>query len=310
MKKQLINISKYLTDNWHLLADYFAKDEMGKWQNDYEIKSKHIEHDEPWLTLVTTHMLFGDHVEMSSDRRLKAFNHLLQTSGMTEPPKIDKILDIQLEKQLPEIESFRKILKEKAFHYYQDSRETIDKKKQSLHASFEGPTHVDLYILCKSGDKVICMVIEAKFNSDISKDISYCPVRDQIIRNIDAAMDYKFDRELNIMIDDFCFILLTPKLFRTNLYGGNRKTPINNFQPQKSRLYCYKMDEYKDPKNLMQALPHRTGNEKHDWSRIAAQIGWITFEDMYRIALDFGTIDVKEKDMIKVFLEERNMIDN
>jgi hypothetical protein len=104
--------------------------------------------------------------------------------------------------------------------------------------------------------------------------------------------------------------MLTPKIFRTEKYGGNRKTDIQIFQPQRSRLYCYKMDEFKEPGILRLALPHRVGHSEADWSRIADQIGWITFEDMYQIALDFGTIDPIEKDMIQVFMEERKMIEN
>ena len=152
-------------------------------------------------------------------------------------------------------------------------------------------------------------MIEAKFNSDISKDITYNPVRDQIIRNIDAAIDYVYDKDFHVPIHSFCFLLLTPKIYRTKKFGGNRITDIEIFRPQRSRLYCYKMDDYREPENIKSALPHRLEGKEPNWNQIADQIGWITFEDMYRIARDFGTIDLMEKDMIQAFMEERKMIE-
>jgi len=309
MKSLTMTISSYLLDNWQLLSGYFAETKMDKWENDYRKKAEDIGHDEPWLTLIATRALMGGKDDLSEQKRVDAFNALLRESGMENPPALDMILDIQLEKQLPEILSYREILRCKAFHYFPESIRTIEEKRNREKASFEGPTHVDLFIIGRTGERNICFVIEAKFNSDISKDISYNPVRDQIIRNIDAAIDYQYDKDLKIKIDDFYFLLLTPKVFRTERFGGNRKTPIEIFQPQRSRLYCYKMDDYKAPEHLKMALPHRWEFDKAFWSHIANHIGWITFEDMYRFAIEHDTILLAEKTMIREFLEERNMIE-
>ena len=309
MKTHTMTISDHFLNNWELLKGYFTPDKMEDWKNDYKKKAENIGHDEPWLTLVATRALFGGQTEMRQQNRVDAINSLLQSSGMVNPPVLDEILDIQLEKQLPEILSYRDKLSKIAFHYFPQTIETIEEKRKKDKASFEGPTHVDLYILGRSGEQNICFVIEAKFNSDISKDITYNPVRDQIIRNIDAAIDYVYDKDFHVPIHSFCFLLLTPKIYRTKKFGGNRITDIEIFRPQRSRLYCYKMDEYTEPENLKLALPHRAEGEETNWNRIADQIGWITFEDMYRIARDFGTIDLMEKDMIQAFMEERKMIE-
>jgi len=185
---------------------------------------------------------------------------------------------------------------------------TIEDKRKKENASFEGPTHVDLFIIGRSGSINICFVIEAKFNSDISKDITYNPVRDQIIRNIDAAIDITLNQNLPILIHSFCFLLLTPKIFRTAEYGGNKKTDIEIFQPQRGRFYCYKMDEYRKSDNIRLALPHRHGGQEPDWEQISKRIGWITFEDIYQTALTYRTIDPVEYEMIREFMQERNMM--
>jgi hypothetical protein len=44
-------------------------------------------------------------------------------------------------------------------------------------------------------------------------------------------------------LEDFWFLLLTPGLFRTQMYGGPAENPIQDLGPNRSRLYCYKMDE-------------------------------------------------------------------
>jgi len=132
--------------------------------------------------------------------------------------------------------------------------------------------------------------------SDISYNIRYNPVRDQIIRNIDNGIE---------MVDefkDFYFFLLTPKVFRTDQYGGSKQTGLTNFIPDKSRLYCYKMNEYKDPKNLRRTLPHRKHLSSSNWNTISNNLGWITFEDIYRSFLQYNTIvDTNEKNLIKDF---------
>lgn len=304
-----MTISDYLLCNWNLLLGYFTEYKMEEWKKDYEIKARSMGHDEPWLTLVAVRALFGGKADLKDMKRVDAFNSLLKSSGMVDPPVLDEIIDIQLEKQLPEILSYREKLKNTAFHYFPQSIITIEEKRKKENASFEGPTHVDLFIIGRSGEKNICFVIEAKFNSDISKDISYNPVRDQIIRNIDAAIDFSQDRDLEIPIHSFCFLLLTPKLFRTENFGGNRKTTIEIFRPQHGRFYCYKMDEYRDPAAIRQALPHRHGEEEPAWEQISKRIGWMTFEDMYQTAISYGTIESTEKDMIREFMEERNMVE-
>lgn len=129
--------------------------------------------------------------------------------------------------------------------------------------NLEGPTNVDAMLLnSKNG---FAVVIEAKVLSDISYEITYDTMRNQIARNIDVMLEKnnklchpldKRDPEKTL------FLLITPKLFKDN---------------PSSRLYGYKFNEYKtNPESLSGDLPHRTNC---DWPNISRRLGWLTWED-------------------------------
>jgi len=129
--------------------------------------------------------------------------------------------------------------------------------------NLEGATNVDAILLnSKNGFAVI---IEAKVLSDISYEITYDTMRNQIARNIDVMLEKnkglcyplnKRDPEKTL------FLLITPKLFKKN---------------SSSRLYGYKFNEYKtNPASLSADLPHR---ENCDWQNITSRLGWLTWED-------------------------------
>lgn len=140
----------------------------------------------------------------------------------------------------------------------------------------------------------VCFV-ESKFFSDCSTAVYYNPLRNQIIRVIENLLCFqgggKFPKNL-------FFTLLTPRLFRDN---------------PKSRLYSYKIDEYKDFKNIiddikLSAIPER---HKKNWcypdhleDRIKLlKITWITYEEIFEKEYDIIELDLtspkKEPEKIK-----------
>ena len=144
-------------------------------------------------------------------------------------------------------------------------------------------------------------------NSDISYQIKYNPVRDQIIRNIDCGIDYVKQRNYADNFENFYFILLTPKVFRTNLFGESKKNELSKLGANSSRLYCYKMNEYKNPKFLKSLLPHRKLNND-EWNNISKNIGWLTLEDFGLNSKLNSTVDDKNEEiMITNFFNERNL---
>lgn len=93
----------------------------------------------------------------------------------------------------------------------------------------EGNTEVDLTIVAEE----TVIFVEAKHRSDIETHTTYCPDRDQIIRNIDVGTYYAWNREL-----DFYFVLLTSP----------------NCLKSMRRLKKYQST----PQNIVEGLPHRT----------------------------------------------------
>ena len=129
--------------------------------------------------------------------------------------------------------------------------------------NLEGATNVDAIIL--NPQNGFATIIEAKVLSDISYQVTYDAVRNQIARNIDVMMEKN---------DDLCppldrrdpektlFLLITPQLFKSN---------------PSTRLYGYKCNDYKsDPTSLSNDLPHR---KDCNWKAISDRLGWLTWEN-------------------------------
>ena len=126
-----------------------------------------------------------------------------------------------------------------------------------------------MFLNSKNGFAVI---IEAKVLSDISYDITYDTMRNQIARNIDVMLED--NKKLCQPLDKrdpekTLFLLVTPKLFKDN---------------PSSRLYGYKFKEYKTkPESLSGDLPHR---KNYDWQNISSRLGWLTWEDFKSVNKD------------------------
>jgi hypothetical protein len=136
--------------------------------------------------------------------------------------------------------------------------------------NLEGPTNVDAILLnSKSGFAIVC---EAKVLSDISYQVTYDVMRNQIARNVDVMLAN--NRKLCPPLQErdpekTLFLLLTPRTFQDN---------------PSSRLFGYKFNQYKNnPESLGQDLPHRIDC---DWTTISKRLGWLTWEDFKDVNQD------------------------
>lgn len=144
----------------------------------------------------------------------------------------------------------------------------------------EGATHLDAQI--RDADRRI--LFEAKFLSDISCQTTYGVERNQIARNLDAGLD-KVDGDAERLY----FVLLTPRRFRDGA---------------PSRLYRYKMDEYRrDPECLRRDLAHRRGET--DYETLARHLGWATWEDVCAILRASCPADARTTAVLQFFEERR-----
>ncbi len=208
--------------------------------------------------------------------RIHEFAQLLQSAYGNKPPLkgisswhdcLKGELHLFFETNLPSPALYKEWLRENLHEqqfipYIFDS----DNGKKNL----EGPTNVDAILLNeKNGFSVI---IEAKVLSDISYQITYDVVRNQIARNIDVMLEGNDSLcfPLNKRDPDkTLFLLVTPQLFKDN--------------PQ-SRLFGYKMDDYlTNPYSLQVDLPHRV---ECDWSVMSKRLGWLTWEDFKSVNRD------------------------
>ena len=297
------------------MQDYFKENSFAKWKDIYRKKQANIAHDEPWLTLVSLYSIFGDQSDFSDDS-IQALQDILSTSGFNRKVKVTTITEVSIEKILPEIKKYREYLYEilkkgGKLHLYPDRNITLNEriksklsKNSNKEASLEGNTNLDAQITFNADGRSKYLFIEAKLLSDIDTKTTYNPLRNQIIRNIDAMIDF-VESEEDVKFDDVYFSLLTPKIFRTDKFSGNKTTCLDTFTPQKSRFYCYIMDEYKSIDALKRDLPHRELSEK-EWEHIRDNIGWMTFDDMYTAAKNNDTISSHHLEYDN-FFAERNL---
>ncbi len=134
-------------------------------------------------------------------------------------------------------------------------------------SALEGPTNVDAILINSTNG--FAVIFEAKVLSDISYEVTYDTMRNQIARIIDVMLERndKLCYPLNKRDPEkTLFLLLTPKIFKENYT---------------SRLYGYKYYDYKQkPESIGKDLPHR---KNVNWREIALKLGWITWEDLKEI---------------------------
>ena len=217
-------IESILVNNFNTkIKDYFNSPD---WEHKIRKKINQIGHDEPWLTLIACYSIFGNQKNLNASR-LNAINNILNSAGLSNRINLSSISKLKVEEKLPEIKEYRKYIKEilgkENFHFYPDRINMINKKLSKKNQSFEGNTNLDLLIEGISKNEKTTIFIEAKFLSDISYQVKYNPVRDQIIRNIDCGIDHIINGNHADNFKNFYFILLTPKVFRTKLFGGGSK---------------------------------------------------------------------------------------
>jgi len=136
--------------------------------------------------------------------------------------------------------------------------------------NLEGATNVDALLLNPRNG--FAAITEAKVLSDISCQITYDVMRNQIARSIDVMLEKndtlcdpldKRDPEKTV------FLMITPNLFKDN---------------PGSRLYGYKFNEYKNnPSSLARDLPHR---KDCDWQNMSKRLGWLSWEDFRNVNKD------------------------
>lgn len=123
----------------------------------------------------------------------------------------------------------------------------------------------------KSSDSWVCFV-EAKYLSDCACRTTYDPLRNQLARVIENLLCLQTEGQHP---ETLHFVLLTPRVFWDN---------------PKSRMYGYKMADYRDPANIEADIDlcelQRRGSGGYKFPRVDERLKhlaaprWVTFEDV------------------------------
>lgn len=274
--KDLSNIEKHISKFKKSIENYGLFEANKEFIEDIR-KIRQIEKDETFWTASSLMTIFH------STNRDAEIQELL-TLAFGKVPPLDKFsswddclkgqLHLFFEPNLPSPKVYLEWLKNNAAvqNFIPYILEKTRNKKGDYRSDLEGPTNVDALLLNSSNGFAI--IIEAKVLSDISYQVSYDSMRNQITRNLDVMLGDNKDLgdPLNKRIaDNSLFLLLTPKLFKDN---------------PRSRLYGYTFRDYKDnSQSICDDLKHRLLNLT-DGERISKRMSWITWEDLKKINND------------------------
>jgi len=230
---------------------------------------RQMEKDERFWTAATLMRFFH------SDARTDLLGRLLSRAFGERPPikdvstwkdclseKVDLFFEVDLPSPKAYSEYLRGHLKERQFIPY-----VLDAAKppRSQDLPLEGPTQVDALLI--NQENGFAAIFEAKALSDISCDITFDVMRNQIARNVDVMLEEHSGSRLKSPItsrepDKTLFVLLTPRMFKNNAH---------------SRLYGWLLNDYVNhPACLARDIPHRTDQ---DWEYVSRRLGWLTWED-------------------------------
>ncbi len=225
-----------------------------------------IEKDERFWVASSLMALF--HNERNKNMFVKLFKQAFE--GM---PKLDGLLtweqcldgklSLFFEANLPASKTYQEWLAER------EERRIIPYIREAAWGKkkLEGPTHVDALLINENNG--FAAHFEGKLLSDMSCEVTYDVMRNQMARNIDVMLEWNRDKHGPLSRRDpnrTVFLLLTPEIIKKNPH---------------SRFYGYKYDEYKrDPGSIGRDLPHRKGI---DWKTISSRVGWATWEEMKRV---------------------------
>ena len=142
----------------------------------------------------------------------------------------------------------------------------------------EANTHVDAVFESKN----LLILVEVKFTSDISYDVTFNPHRNQLARTIDVGIEEAEKKGKKLVV-----LLCTP----------------SEFYHKRSRLYYYKIQEYSDLIKISQDIEWRL---VEDIKTHLLKVAWLPLEEVIKIV--YQNLSLPELKEAKKFFAERNLI--
>lgn len=213
---------------------------------------------------------FAPLLRMNDEQQSETLSKLFKKFGLIFNPPIE----MSFEKMLLPSSEYMYGIKDHPVRYI---RSQIEKHRTKI---VEGHTHIDCYI--ETSDYII--PIEAKFMSDISYDVKYNPMRNQIARIIDVCLEEAKKKNKKV-----AFMLLVPKEFDNS-----------------NRFYHYKMNDYQELQKLKDDLKHQQETIER-YYHSSNTIYWSeTASSIIQQSHQMNCLN-EELEPLKEFYEERNI---
>ena len=240
------------------LSTWIAKANSARESGNLEAYANQYDKAEELITFYTFAPL------MLSLNKLGLTNRILGLAGVSAYE--ENVVCIGLERQFKPPQGYLKWLMEDVKnHPVRYIR--LQAAKHTPGKPLESNTHADAFI---ETDKLI-ILFEIKFTSDISHSTTFNPRRNQLARLIDVGLEVNRCSGKEVLI-----VLSTP----SSLYEA------------KSRLYCYKVEEYTNPLMIQRDIPWRSVSEVRD--NVLA-VKWVALEALINLLYkDFVHPDKQE----------------
>jgi len=211
-------------------------------------------------------------LELREDK-IHVVEEILKLANVHEP--LEEPVYLDFEKLLQSPEGYRMwLVHEVGKHPLRYVREQ-GKKHMSKGQRLEGKTHVDVVIETKG----LLILIEVKFTSDISPEISFDANRNQLARTIDAGISEAERKDKRLVV-----LLCSP----------------SEFYRKKSRFYYYKVQEYADFGRVAEDIGWR---ELGEIQKHLKAVAWVPLEKVVEII--YRNLDHPQLDQARAFFRER-----
>jgi len=214
-------------------------------------------------------------LELREDRK-EVIEEILKLAKVYE--SLEEPLSLSFEKQFQPPKGYLKwFAKEVVRHPVRYIREE-GKRHVDKGSRLEANTHVDAVFEAKN----LLILVEVKFTSDISSQTTFNSNRNQLARTIDVGIsEVKRNKNKKLIV-----LLCSP----------------SKFYHEKSRLYCYKIQEYSDFNRVKEDIVWR---KLGDIEEHLLAVAWVPLERVIEIVYqDFDSPENKEA---KRFFAERTL---
>ena len=216
-------------------------------------------------------------LELREDKK-EVTEKILKLANITK--SIDEPVILSFEKQFTPPAGYLKWLNKNVSKHPVNYIRKLGKEHVAKGKRLEGNTHVDAVLESKN----FLILVEVKFTSDISCEVTFDPNRNQLARNIDVGLAEAKKKDKQLIV-----LLSSP----------------SEFYNKRNRLYYYKIQEYTNFNEIKKDIEWRYIEEIEKY---LLKVAWIPLEKLVDILYqNFEMPEIKEAEN---FFAERGLKPN